>query len=584
MNRLTWLFLVGAMLLASCAPASNPTPTASSATQSSAPTLTAVPEATGAPTLVPVSLAGPQSGTTMVWIDGSKLAYVPAGDFIMGTGIGNTPQKTVSLDPYWIGVTDVTNKMYAQCVATGNCAAPAQEVGTPVYTNPDYGDYPVVGVTWDMASNYCKWAQGSLPTEAQWEKAARGSNSAVYPWGNDNAGCDLANYQGCLGHISGVNDYPSGRSTYGLFDMAGNVFQWVNDFYDEQAYQNMPAANPTGPASGTQHVVRGSSFESEASQLLSAIRRPAAPAYHSRDLGFRCAVSQPKAFAPYCQSSSYIPSGSPASSGTCQIPQADVRGNYCASKAGFTTVQISPNATYQTSTKGYSCTDAVVNGARILTCTGPDNSTGEVTVCNASCSGQPTQTGASVACDPGYALDSSSGACVYSPTGAQPGVTGCPTGYNLINRGGQQVCALALNQNGQCPPGTYFDGQYGACISPSSTDAPYGIDNSALASQAFQGCAAGYNYDSKYQCCQAAAGGSYPGCPLGFNFDSTQKTCVPAQVRLAGPGCVTVSLNVARCSQPVDICAKITQEPVCLRNNYACEWNSRNNTCVQKKP
>ena len=580
MNRLTWLFLVGAMLLASCTPASNPTATASSP---STPTLTPIPAVTEAPTLVLVSLAGPQSGTSMLWIDGSRLAYVPAGEFIMGMGIADTPQKTVSLDSFWISVSDVTNKMYAQCVAAGSCAAPAQEIGTPVYTNPDYGDYPVVGVTWDMASNYCQWAQASLPTEAQWEKAARGPDGAVYPWGNDNAGCDLLNYLGCLGHTSGVNDYPAGRSPYGLLDMSGNVFQWVNDLYDEHYYESMPAQNPTGPASGDSRVIRGSSFESEASQILSAVRHFGAPAYHSRDLGFRCVVNQPKAIAPYCQTTSYIPSGSPATTGTCQVPQADVRGNYCAGKAGFTTVQISESATYDVTTKGYNCTDSIVNGQRILTCTGPDNSSGEVTVCNASCSGQPSQTGAPISCDPGYALDSSSGACTYSPTSSQPGVGGCPQGYNLVDRGGQKVCALGLNQNGQCAAGTYFDGQYGGCVSPAAPDAPYGLQDAALAAQAFQGCAAGYSYDSNTQCCQASNAGAYPGCPLGFKFDEAQKTCAPSQVRLSGPGCVTVSLNVARCSQPIDFCSKITQKPVCLRNSYACEWSDRTQSCSTKK-
>ena len=585
MNRLTWIFLAGALVLASCAPASNPTPTASLQTPSSEPSLTSsAPAVTQPPTLVPVALAGPQPGTTLAWVDGSLLAYVPAGDFIMGMGVGNAPQKTVTLDAYWIGTTDVTNRMYAQCVATANCAPPAQELGTPVYTNPEYGDYPVVGVTWDMAANYCQWVQGALPTEAQWEKAARGSNAAVYPWGNDNSGCDLLNYQGCLRHTSGVNDYPAGRSPYGLLDMAGNVFQWVNDFYAEHSYDSMPAQNPTGPTSGDSRVIRGSSFESQPPQALSAIRHFGAQAYHSRDLGFRCVVNQPKAIAPYCQISSYIPTGSTASTGTCQVPAADVRGNYCAGKAGFTTLQIPQDAAFTVDTKGYSCTEAVVNGQRILTCTGPDNSSGEVTVCNAACSGAPSQTGASVSCDPGYSLDSSAGACLYTPASAQPGVAGCPTGYNLLDRGGQKTCALGLNQNGQCPAGTYFDGQYGACVSPSaSPDAPYGIDNSALASQAFQGCAAGYSYDSQHQCCQAATGGAYPGCPVGFKLGTTQNTCVPNQVRLSGPGCVTVSLNVAKCSQPIDICSKITQEPVCRRNNYACDWSEKDNRCSMKK-
>jgi len=580
MNRLTWLVFVGAMILASCAPATTPVPTTA---PTSGPTSAPV-ESTEPPTLVPVALAGPQAGTTMVWIDGSRLAYVPGGDFVMGMGIGNTPQKTVTLDSYWIGVTDVTNKMYAQCAASGSCAAPAQEIGTPIYTNPDYGDYPVVGVTWDMAANYCQWAQGSLPTEAQWEKAARGQSSSVFPWGNDNPGCDLLNYGGCLKHTNGVNDYPGGRSPYGLFDMAGNVFQWINDFYAEQYYDSMPTSNPTGPASGDSHVIRGSSFETDSAQLQSAIRHFGAPAYHSRDLGFRCVVTQPKAIAPYCQSNSYVPTGSTASTSTCQVPQAEVSGNYCSGGNGFTTVKISQGATYEVGSEGYKCSEAVVDGQRVLTCTGPGNSSGEVSVCNASCSAAPSQTGAAPTCDPGYALDTSTGACVYSPASREPGVGGCPPGYNVVDRGAQKVCALGLSQNGQCPLGTYFDGQAGGCVSPASADAPYGINDTAAASRLFQGCAAGYSYDPQYQCCQSSAGGAYPGCQLGFKYDDTQKTCVPQQVRISGPGCVTVALNLARCSEPVDICSKITKEPVCLRLSSACVWHDSTNTCSPKKP
>ncbi len=585
MKRLSWILLAAALILGSCAPASTPTPTLQPTivpSPISAPPTTA--PTTAAPTLVPVALAGPQAGTSMTWIDGSVLVYVPAGDFIMGSGIGNTPQKTVTLDSYWIYKTDVTNKMYAQCVATGNCAPPAQEIGTPVYSNPDYGDYPVVGVTWDMADNYCKWAQGQLPTEAQWEKAARGSQGNVYPWGNDTPGCDLLNMSGCLSHTSGVNDYPAGHSTYGRLDMEGNVFQWVNDFYAENYYDSMPVQNPTGPSSSDSHVIRGASFESEASQTQSSIRHFGANAYHSRDLSFRCAVSQPKQLAPYCQTSSYIPTGAASSTSTCQVPEAQVEGNYCAGGSGFTTASIPQGSTFEVTTKGFNCSEATVNGKRILTCSGPANSTGQVTDCNASCGSSPSVTGASAVCDPGYSFDSSSGACVYSPITGQPGPAGCPQGYTLVDRGGQKACVLGENQNGQCPTGLYFDSQYGACIPPSgSADAPYGIDNSTLASQSYQGCAPGYSYDSNYQCCQAGTAQAYPGCPLGFKLDPALSTCVPEQVRLSGPGCVTVSLNVARCSQPVDICSKITKEPVCIRNAFACQWDDKANVCLPKK-
>lgn len=584
MKRFPWTFLAGAVMLGACLPAPSPTPTIIPPTLEVNPTTTQASSVP--PTLVPVSLSGPQSGTTMAWLDGSLLVSIPAGDFIMGIGAGQTPQKTVTLDPFWIYKTEVTNKMYAQCVTTGNCASPAQEIGTPVYTNPEYGDYPVVGITWDMAANYCQWVQGQLPTEAQWEKAARGNNGDVYPWGNDNAGCDLLNYQGCLGHTSGVNDYPAGRSPYGLLDMAGNIFQWVNDFYDAQYYDSMPPLNPTGPGAGDSHVIRGSSFESDGSQTLSGIRHFGSPSYHARDLGFRCVVNQPKAIAPYCQTNSYIPTGAVSTISTCQLPEASILGNYCSSKSGFTTVQIPQGATYQVPTKEYQCVDAVVDGIRKLTCTGPSNSSGEVTVCNAACSGSPNETGAAAVCDPGYKLDTSTGTCTYAPISNQPTVAGCSQGYSLIDRGGQKACAISQNLNGLCPAGTYFDTGYGACVSGSgSADIPYGLDNPALASQSYQGCAAGYSYDPNFQCCQANTGGAYPGCPLGFRFDAAQNTCIPGQVRLSGPGCVTVSLNIAKCSEPVDVCSKINTEQVCLRNSYACQWKEENNvgSCVLKK-
>ena len=304
--RLLGLIALAVVLVTSCAPAPTVTPTLPPPTETPAPT--EVP-ATATAALAPAALAGPQAGSSMLWMDGAELLYIPAGEFSMGNDQASTPVKTVYLDPFWIYSTLVTNKMYAQCVATGNCAPPAQEVGSPVYSNPLYGDFPVVGVTWDMAANYCGWGQGQLPSEAQWEKAARGDDGAVYPWGLADPSCSVVNSEGCLGHTSSVLDFPDGRSPYGAYDMAGNVFQWVNDFYDEHAYDSMPARNPTGPASGSSHVLRGSSYETEKVLLASAVRHFGASAYHSSELGFRCAVAQPAALAPYCQLNSYVPTG-----------------------------------------------------------------------------------------------------------------------------------------------------------------------------------------------------------------------------------------------------------------------------------
>ena len=201
MKYLLWVVLAS-VLATSCAPAATSTPSAIAPTEE--PTPTDIPP-TEVPALAPAVLAGPQAGSSMLWLDGATLFYVPEGPFTMGTGVGNTPEKTVSLDGYWIYSTVVTNKMYTQCVATGSCAPPAQEVGSPVYTNPQYGDFPVVGVTWDMATNYCAWSQAQLPTEAQWEKAARGAEGAVFPWGIDDPGCNLRACNLQFGKSDGVS-------------------------------------------------------------------------------------------------------------------------------------------------------------------------------------------------------------------------------------------------------------------------------------------------------------------------------------------------------------------------------------------
>ncbi|MFH1186063.1 MAG: formylglycine-generating enzyme family protein [Chloroflexota bacterium] len=579
MKSLRWFILVG-VLAASCTPAVTATSTTVSPTEPPPPTEVPVTEP---PALAPAALAGPQAGSSMLWLDGVTMVYVPGGEFIMGTGIGNSPEKTAHLDGYWIYSTPVTNKMYTQCVATGNCAPPAQEIGSPVYSNPQYGDFPVVGVTWDMASNYCGWTQSQLPTEAQWEKAARGPDGAVFPWGIDDPACGLLNFQGCLGHTTGVLDYPDGRSTYGAYDMAGNVFQWVNDFYDERAYDAMDLRNPTGPASGDARVLRGSSYETETALLPSGVRHFGGAGYHSGELGFRCAVPQPKPLAPFCQLSSYIPTGAGPAGSICELPRTGVQRNYCAGRLGYATITIPDGATYRITTPGYACSDAIVNGERLLTCSGPDESSGKVTVCNSACAGAPAETGAPVVCDPGYDLDPSTVQCIYAPVALDAGVSGCPVGYNLIQRGDRKICAVGLNQNGQCPAGTYFDGQYGACVSPvAGADAPYGINDPAAASQAFRGCAAGYTYDPGYQCCQANAGGAYPGCPVGFAFELGQNTCVPQRISVSSPGCVTVSMNIARCKLiPEDYCSTIINEAICKRDPL-CEWQERLGFCRPK--
>jgi len=183
---------------------------------------------------------------TMVWEkDNSVMVYVPAGEFIMGSDErdGNEqPMHTVYLDAFYIDKTAVTNAQYRKCVEAGACDAPRE---TTDYDNADYAQHPVVYVNWFQAKAYCEWVGKRLPTEAEWEKAARGTDGRKYPWGNTFDGsrlnfcdknCTLSwkdpsvddGYTG----TAPVGSYPVGASPYGALDMAGNVYAWVADWYD----------------------------------------------------------------------------------------------------------------------------------------------------------------------------------------------------------------------------------------------------------------------------------------------------------------------------------------------------------------
>lgn len=202
---------------------------------------------------------------------------------------------------------------------------------------------PVVGVTWDQAQSYCGWANGQLPTEAQWEKAARGLSGNLYPWGNDEPACDLLNFGYCSGSTNEVDAFPDGISSFGLYDMAGNIFEWVSDWYGEAYYKDAPTSRSTGTESGQYRVIHGSSFETDPELIESADRHFGATVYHTRDIGFRCVVPQPQAFAPYCQLAAYIPSGVIVPNG-CELPSTDVAGQYCAAGRSFATVNLPAGA------------------------------------------------------------------------------------------------------------------------------------------------------------------------------------------------------------------------------------------------
>jgi len=216
--------------------------------------------------------------------DSAAMIYVPPGDFNMGTfGSYEEALHTVYLDGYWIYKTEVTNAMFRLCIELGECTEPVGQYG--------WWDRPFEYASWGDAYIYCRWAENRLPTEAEWEKAARGTDGRTYPWGEgiDHSLALYDNYKG--GGTTKVGSYPEGASPYGLLDMAGNVWEWVADWYDDSYYQNSPAQNPPGPESGglwPYRVLRGGSYNSSIEELRSAYRMfDRSSTVH----GFRCASS-----------------------------------------------------------------------------------------------------------------------------------------------------------------------------------------------------------------------------------------------------------------------------------------------------
>jgi formylglycine-generating enzyme required for sulfatase activity len=232
--------------------------------------------------------------------DGMKLHYVPAGSFMMGSDErgpgGEMPVHKVILDAFWIDETEITNGMYMQCVEAGACQPPGNKWSSmhdSYYDDLQYTNYPVVYVSWNDAQAYCHWAGRALPSEAQWEKAARGIDGRSYPWGNQVPDKDLLNYNNNIGDTTEVGKYPNGKSPYGAYDMAGNVWEWVSDWYGYDYYANSPPYNPFGPDSGQNHVVRGGAWAGNDCGYSAADRCAISPGVKNADLGFRCALSFP---------------------------------------------------------------------------------------------------------------------------------------------------------------------------------------------------------------------------------------------------------------------------------------------------
>lgn len=227
-----------------------------------------------------------------------EMVTIPAGSFIRGTnngGFDEQPQRTIFLDAFLIDRYEVTNHQYQQfIVATGH-----RKPGLPSRYAKSGGkvrgiNQPVVYVSWDDAAEYCRWKGKRIPTEAEWEKAMRGSDGRLWPWGNQEQphGANWARVQDGHEVSARVGTFGADKSPYGVMDGAGNVIEWVADWYDETYYKNSPEQNPPGPEYGTYRVLRGGGYTTTGGDVRITSRSKMMPDFRDETIGFRCATSK----------------------------------------------------------------------------------------------------------------------------------------------------------------------------------------------------------------------------------------------------------------------------------------------------
>jgi formylglycine-generating enzyme required for sulfatase activity len=334
------LAALSAWLIASCAPSTRSVPTLITPTATRQRALATPDVRRVTPRAIRTATAIPASSTPVIRtpsatpdtskvldsvvspIDGAVLVLVPAGSSWMGsskderlTEPDEFPLHRVNLPTYWMDQAEVTNQQYTLCVQAGACVPPEKLLlptdPEPYFGNPAFEAHPVVHVSWEQANDYCTWAERRLPTEAEWERAARGRDARTYPWGWFGALMgDRLNFcdQECpyawreervsdgFARTAPVGSFPAGASPYGALDMAGNVWEWVSDWYAADSYPDGTIDEPLGPLTGNYKVVRGGSWLD--GTLLDRLAFARAANRHWQDpeagrgfIGFRCAVA-----------------------------------------------------------------------------------------------------------------------------------------------------------------------------------------------------------------------------------------------------------------------------------------------------
>jgi sulfatase modifying factor 1 len=230
---------------------------------------------------------------------------IPEGTFVMGSADGHLdvrPPVKVLLSPFWIDRTEVTNTLFTEFIAATSYKTDAEQRGSPHtwlapregFLAADHPDHPVVFASWNDAAAFCQWSGKRLPTNAEWEKAARADRELRWPWGDTFDG-RLLNWVGAkTGGTLPVMSFPDGASPYGVLNLAGNAWEWVNDFYDPTYYARGPEIDPQGPVTGRERTLRGGGFANDFTTQLGGIwfRDHAEPTFADDSSGFRCALTR----------------------------------------------------------------------------------------------------------------------------------------------------------------------------------------------------------------------------------------------------------------------------------------------------